>query len=222
MARCRTAVHGEQHGGVSCDPACRSRLCVAARTSACGTSPQRFVAPPAARDRRLAQCVAAHRAGATGFTRLAGRAALEAFTGTDAAGVGRTLQGVAHRPDCARLGQERFAHGALPHGSAHDGWNRETFDEADIVGITRGVLQVMAAASPDGANSAASPGGLSKLDLMVIASMAESPHLLTMASYRARRTRAPRRSTAAGAPSHPGVFRRSSGCRYVFAETESA
>jgi hypothetical protein len=51
-------------------------------------------------------------------------------------------------------------------------------------GLTTAILASCAAAASQGpANSASTPEGLSKLDFMVIASMAESPHLLTMASY---------------------------------------
>jgi hypothetical protein len=47
-------------------------------------------------------------------------------------------------------------------------------------GLTTAVLaSCVAAASQDSANSAGAPEGLSKLDFMVIASMADSPHLLT-------------------------------------------
>jgi hypothetical protein len=57
-----------------------------------------------------------------------------------------------------------------------------------LLGLLAAILAShVAAASPDDVNAAASAAGLSKLDLMVIASMAESPHLLTMASYRAQK-----------------------------------
>jgi hypothetical protein len=48
------------------------------------------------------------------------------------------------------------------------------------------LVSCVAAASPGAAESVPS-SELSKLDLMVIASMADSPHLLTMAGYRTQK-----------------------------------
>ncbi len=56
-----------------------------------------------------------------------------------------------------------------------------------LFGLLAAILaSYVAAASRDSVDSAM-PQGLSKLDFMVIASMADSPHLLTMASYRAQK-----------------------------------
>jgi hypothetical protein len=55
-----------------------------------------------------------------------------------------------------------------------------------LFGLLTAILATcVAAASRDAAD--AGTAGLSKLDLMVIASMADSPHLLTLASYRAQK-----------------------------------
>src|SRR5882672_11492323 len=78
--------------------------------------------------------------------------------------------------------------GALPAWPYSTGWGYYPSGGLGLVLIVMLLLAVTgrAAASRDSVNSPA-PEGLSKLDFMVIASMADSPHLLTMASYRAQK-----------------------------------
>jgi hypothetical protein len=56
-----------------------------------------------------------------------------------------------------------------------------------LFGLLTAILAGCVAAASLDPVDAGTTAGLSKLDLMVIASMADSPHLLTMASYRAQK-----------------------------------